>query len=91
MTRRQKRLAKIRNNQKNVSKSELDQVLRDYGFVRREGKGSHTVYQHPSEATPVVVAAHGQHVPTYIVKQVLGAIERVSEREATNDSSTQND
>lgn len=91
MTKRQKRLAKIRNNQKNVSKNELDQVLRDFGFVKREGKGSHTVYQHPDAETLIVVAAHAQHVPAYIVKQVLTAIDRVIERETADDSDTEND
>jgi len=65
---------------------QLDRVLADYGFIRREGKGSHTVYQHPVEETPIVVAAHGQHVPAYIVKQVLDAIDCVIERETTDDS-----
>jgi predicted RNA binding protein YcfA (HicA-like mRNA interferase family) len=55
MTKREKRLEKIRRNPKAVSKDELDQVLNDYGFVRREGKGSHTVYQHPDQETPIVV------------------------------------
>ena len=91
MTRRQKRLAKIRNNQKNVSKSELDQVLRDYGFVMREGKGSHTIFQHPNEESPIVVAAHGQQVPAYIVKKVLAAIDRVTEQEMDDDSDAEND
>ncbi len=86
MTKREKRLEKIRRNPKNVSKEELDLVLTDYGFVRREGKGSHTVYQHPDQETPIVVAAHGKHVPAYIVKQVLDVIDRLIERETADDS-----
>jgi predicted RNA binding protein YcfA (HicA-like mRNA interferase family) len=86
MTKREKRLEKIRRNPKDVSKNELDLVLTHYGFVRREGKGSHAVYQHPDEDTPIVIAAHGKHVPTYIVKQVLDAIDRVSERETFDGS-----
>lgn len=65
MTKREKRLKNIRQNPKHVSKDDLEQVLLDYGFLRREGKGSHTVYQHPDEDTPIVVAAHAKHVPTY--------------------------
>jgi predicted RNA binding protein YcfA (HicA-like mRNA interferase family) len=77
MTKRAKRFAKIRQNPKNVTKNELHSLLIDYGFVQRSGKGSHTIYQHPDEPTPLVVAAHGAHVPTYIVKQALAAIERI--------------
>ncbi len=48
MTKREKRLEKIRNNPKNVRFEDLDQVLRDYGFERRQpGSGSsHYVYIH---------------------------------------------
>ena len=36
MSKRKKRLAKIRQNPKNVRFEELDRVLRDYGFERRQ-------------------------------------------------------
>jgi predicted RNA binding protein YcfA (HicA-like mRNA interferase family) len=85
MTKREKRLEKVRQNPKHASKDVLDQILSDYGFVRREGKGSHTVYQHPGQETPIVVAAHGKHVPAYIVKQVLDAIDHVIEQEKSDD------
>lgn len=81
MTKREKRLNKIRRNQKQVSKDELHQLLLDYGFQERGGKGSHTVYQHPIETAPIIVAAHGKHVPAYIVKQALEAVDRILERE----------
>ena len=77
MAKRAKRLQKIRRNPQNVSKEMLDSVLRDYGFEPRGGKGSHTVYQHPNDEAPIVVAAHGAHVPVYIVKQILDAIDRM--------------
>jgi predicted RNA binding protein YcfA (HicA-like mRNA interferase family) len=86
MTKREKRLEKIRQNPKHVSKDDLDQLLSGYEFVRREGKGSHTVYQHPDQETPIVVVAHGKHVPAYIVKQVLDAIDRIIEQEKSDDS-----
>jgi predicted RNA binding protein YcfA (HicA-like mRNA interferase family) len=87
MTKREKRLERIRRNPKHVSKDDVDYLLTDYGFVKREGKGSHTVYQHPDEATPIVVAAHGKHVPAYVVKQVLAAIDRLAEEEISDDDS----
>jgi predicted RNA binding protein YcfA (HicA-like mRNA interferase family) len=91
MSKREKRLSKIRQNPKHVSKDELDQVLVDYGFINREGKGSHTVYQHPGEETPIVVAVHGKHVPAYIVKQVLAAIDRIDQQEEFDDSDESED
>jgi predicted RNA binding protein YcfA (HicA-like mRNA interferase family) len=78
MTKREKRLLKIRQNPKHVSKDELHQLFIDYGFVLRDGKGSHAIYWHLKEENPIVVAAHGKHVPVYIVKQVLEAIDRLS-------------
>jgi predicted RNA binding protein YcfA (HicA-like mRNA interferase family) len=85
MTKRKKRLEKIRQNQKHVSKDDLEQVLIDFDFVKREGKGSHTVYQHPDEETPIVVAVHGKHVPLYIVKKVLEAVDRLLEQGNSDD------
>jgi predicted RNA binding protein YcfA (HicA-like mRNA interferase family) len=85
MVKRDKRLSKIRQNPKHVSKDELERLLVNWGFVQRGGKGSHTVYQHRDEETPIVVAAHGKHVPTYIVRQVLNAIDRIIERETLDD------
>jgi predicted RNA binding protein YcfA (HicA-like mRNA interferase family) len=76
MSKRDKRLAKARENPKNVSVEELTQLLNDFGFVKRQGKGSHTVFQHAQQDNPVVIAAHGQHVPQYIVKQALAAIDQ---------------
>lgn len=77
MTKREKRLKKIRQNPKNVTKDELDVVLRDFGFEARAGKGSHSVYQHPNLQNPIVIATHAAHVPAYIVKQALEAIDQI--------------
>jgi predicted RNA binding protein YcfA (HicA-like mRNA interferase family) len=86
MTKCEKRLDKIRRNPKHVSNDDVEQTIMDYGFARREGKGSHTVYQHRDEDTPLVVATHGKAVPVYIVKQALAVIDRVIERETSDDS-----
>ncbi len=46
MTKREKRIEKIRRNPKNVRFEDLDQVLQDYGFERRQPRSgsSHYVY-----------------------------------------------
>ena len=92
MSKRKKRLEKLRRNPNHASKEAVDQVLHDFGYIRREGKGSHTVYQHPDRDTPIVVAAHGKDVPAYIVKQVLAAIDAiVDENETDEDDDNEND
>jgi predicted RNA binding protein YcfA (HicA-like mRNA interferase family) len=91
MTKREKRLEKIRQNPKHVNKSQLEQILVDFGFIRRDGKGSHTIYQHHKLETPVVIAVHGQHVPEYIVKKTLAAIDKISEQETSDDDKPEND
>lgn len=85
MTKREKRLQKIRQNPKNVSKEILDSVLTDFGFEARKGKGSHTIYTHPNEENAIAVASHKSHVPVYIVKQVLEAIDRIKETDKDED------
>lgn len=59
----------------------LDTILKDFGFISRKGKGSHIVYKHKLEENPIAVAAHKAHIPVYIIKQVLEAIDRIRERE----------
>lgn len=44
MSKRQKRLAHIRQNPKNVSLDDLRQVLEDYGFEHKHTVGSHHTF-----------------------------------------------
>ncbi len=64
MSKRKKRLEKLRRNPKNVRKEELDTVLLDFGFSPDFTAGSHTTYRHESGAR-VTVAGHSQHLPAY--------------------------
>ncbi len=77
MAKRDQRLEKLRRNPKNVRKDELDAALHDFGFTPDFASGSHVTYRHPSGAK-VTVAAHGAHVPAYIVKQALKAIDSLA-------------
>ncbi len=74
VTKRGKRLAKVRRNPKNVRKEDLAEVLSDFGFTPDFTAGSHVTYRHPSGAR-ITVVAHGPHVPAYIVRQALHAID----------------
>lgn len=45
MSTKDKLLAKLRQNPKNIRPEELEQVLLWLGFEKREGRGSHIVYK----------------------------------------------
>jgi predicted RNA binding protein YcfA (HicA-like mRNA interferase family) len=77
MSKRKKRLERLRRNPKNVRPEELDSVLKEFGFIPDFSAGSHVAYRHPS-GVRITVAAHGQHVPSYIVKQALKAIDMLA-------------
>jgi len=85
MSKRKKRLEKIRQNPKSVRLQELDTVLQDFGFSPDFTAGSHTTYRHAT-GLRVTVAAHGQHVPAYIVKQAITVIDSVIETEDDEDA-----
>jgi predicted RNA binding protein YcfA (HicA-like mRNA interferase family) len=84
VSKRKKRLEKMRRNPKNVRHDELDTVLRDYGFTPDFTAGSHTTYRHPS-GVRVTTVTHGALVRTYIVKQALKAIDTLIEKEDDNE------
>lgn len=46
MSKREKRLQKIRQNPSDVSMDELEQVLRDYGVERDHATGSHYIFRY---------------------------------------------
>ena len=76
MSRRQKRLDRIRNNRKDVSFSELCRILDDHGFHVRSGKGSHYGAVHPETGiTLTMVRRHP--VRQVYVEKVLEAIDAV--------------
>ncbi len=86
MTKRAKRLKKMRRNPKNVRTDELDSILKDFDFAPDFTSGSHVTYRHPS-GVRVTVAAHGAQVPAYIVKQAIKAIDSIemSEEDEENE------
>ncbi len=77
MSKREKLLEKIRNNPKNVRFDDLDSILIDYGFVRRQsGKGtSHYVYK--LDTHKIVVVWRKPFVHSEAVKDVLKVIKEL--------------
>lgn len=81
MTKSDKREQTIRRNPNNVRFDDLDAVLRDNGFARVEGAGSHVKYRHPKFRGIVTVSPHGATVKPYQVKEAIGAINAVRAEE----------
>ncbi|MCL5990695.1 MAG: hypothetical protein M1419_01155 [Bacteroidetes bacterium] len=78
MTSRVKLLNRIFNNPKNIRFNELNSILLDLGYERRQsGKGSsHYVYSHPKVDMLVVLVTHGKNdvLPEYQVKKAIHSI-----------------
>jgi len=80
MTKRQKRLQKLRQNPKDVSFEELRQVLEDHGFVLDHATGSHHIFRAVVEdqAFKVVIPFNRPVKPVY-VRAALELIDQVNE------------
>ncbi len=77
MTKREKRLAKIRNNPKNVRFNELDQLLRDYGFECRQPRGGSSHYFYICGHRRLTVPKKRPFIKQTYVKQALRQIEEI--------------
>ena len=57
---------------------ELKSKLSKAGFMKRAGKGSHTVWDHPSLADPVTLSGHDGHdAKPYQIKEVQNALKNL--------------
>ena len=77
MTKRKKRLAKIRSNPKNVRFDDLDQVLRDYGFRRRQPRGGSSHYFYFLGDKRLTIPMKRTFVKTVYVKRILSMLEEI--------------
>lgn len=76
MTKKEKRLQKMRRNPRKVTFDELISVLEDYGFAIRQGKGSHYFARTEIQGRvwkETVDKPHGRrkYVNPIIVKRIL--------------------
>jgi predicted RNA binding protein YcfA (HicA-like mRNA interferase family) len=79
MSRRDKLLARIRNNPRGVTFDELTKVLEWHGFELRRSKGSHHVYVRGHYR--ITVVWRRPHVHPDAVKEALGIIGEILEVE----------
>ena len=76
MTKREKRLQKLRQNPKNVAFEELRQVLEDEGFTLDHATGSHHIFRRViGERVFRVVIPYARPVKSPYVRQVLAAVD----------------
>ena len=83
MSSKEKRLKRIINNPREVRFKELDNLLLELGYIRRQSRSgsSHFVYSHPNAEMLVVLAVHGTNpiLPLYQVKKAIVSINNIEE------------
>lgn len=78
MTKRDKRLKKLRQNPKDVSFDELKQVLEDFGFVHVRSSGSHhTFIAIIGDKNWRLTIPFNRPIKTPYIKQSLEAIDEI--------------
>lgn len=78
MSKRHKRLARIRQNPNNVSLDDLQTVLEDYGFEHRQTVGSHYTFSvNIGDTTKLLVVPFRRPVKVAYVKKALKLIDEV--------------
>ena len=78
MSKREKLLATIRNNPRGVRFQDLTKLLEWHGFELRRVTGSHYIYKRSPYT--ISVPRHGSHVHSYLVKEVIRAIDELAEQ-----------
>ncbi len=81
MTRRVKRLEKIRNNPKNVRFEDLDQLLTDFGFRRRQPRSGSSHYVYVRGEYQLTVPYKRPFLKAHYVHEVLALLDRITEGE----------
>jgi hypothetical protein len=71
VTKRQKRLEQIRNNPKSVRFEDLNQVLIDFGFTRRQPRGGSSHYIYVRDKLRLTIPINRPHLREIYVKNVL--------------------
>lgn len=96
MSKREKRLQRLRQNPKNVSFDSIHQVLADYGFSLQRIEGSHHIFIFEGEGrTWKIVIPYNKPVKIAYIKSAIKAIDEVrseaEEADADRDDSDDSD
>lgn len=79
MSKREKLLEKIRNNPRNVRFDDLDSILIEYGFMRRQSQSGTSHYVYKLNDQKIVVVWRRPFVHVEAVKDFLKAIKTLQE------------
>jgi hypothetical protein len=74
MSKKEKLLEKVRNNPRNVRFDNIDSILLEYGFVRRQSRKGTSHYVYKLGEQKIVVVWRRPFVHVDAVKDVLNAI-----------------
>ena len=81
MTKRDKLRQRIEQNPKTVTFEDLDQLLRDSGFVVRQPHSGSSHYFYKRGRVTIAIPRRRPHLLAIYVKQALAAIDRAEEEE----------
>lgn len=87
MSKREKRLARIRQNPKNVSVDDLRVVLEDYGFEYKQTIGSHLTFAYMLEGkTKLFVLPFRRPIKPIYVRRAIEIIDQIIQERGDDDS-----
>jgi predicted RNA binding protein YcfA (HicA-like mRNA interferase family) len=83
MSKRKKRLERLRKNPKVVTIEQLRQVLEDHGFILKRIKGSHYLFEIELEGEnrTLTIPVHTPHIKVVYIKQSLQLIDTLASAE----------
>ena len=89
MSKKKKRLLRMRRNKKNVRFDDLISVLEDHGFAVRQGKGSHVMAERLTDEGTISIALVKPHQSKFVkvayVKLALKEIDNVLAEQASEE------
>ena len=91
MSRRQKRLERIRRNPNNVSLADLRSVLEDYGFEHRRTSGSHYTFAYVlGGVTRLFTVPFRRPIKPIYVRQALHIIDQIAQEQGEDEPDDEN-
>lgn len=84
MTRKEERRLRVEQHPRRVSFRELDDLLRAYGFQRRQPRRGSSHYIYVRERWQICVPRHRPHVKEHYVRAVLSILDEVESEAAEN-------
>jgi len=78
MAKKRSALERVRNNPKNVTAKDLQELLEDYGFNYRNASGDHYIFKKEGHR-PITIPYSQNPIALFIVKEILQVIDSIIE------------